>query len=641
MGRTFAALALGLVLIAGRSATASAVEENAITLTVPPEVSAGSEIDISFTGTGEPTDFISIDKPGAADREYGPYIYAKGAQPLKLRVPDVPGEYQVRYHRGTAAYEVAGVAPLTVTDVTAAIQVPSQVEAGAMFTVTFSGPGTKGDFIGVDRAGAPDREYGPYVYVKDGVTATLRAPDAPGTYEVRYHLGQTYRVIASAPLAVGGTAATLDAPASVAAGSELAIAWTGPDHAGDFVSIDTAEAPDRDYGAYAYTKDGATLTIRAPEDPGTYAIRYHTGQTYSVIAQRELRVEPVTATITAPPSVEARTKLEVVWSGPDNPEDYIALARPDAPGRDTESYAYTKRGTPVSLQAPKEPGSYEVRYVTGGKHHVLARATIDVTPGTTPGRLRVLGAANEPTALGAVELILDASGSMLQRLDGRRRIDVAKDALTELVRDALPAGSSFALRVFGHREADSCRTDLEIALAPLDRGAALAKIGAIEAKNLAKTPIADSLAKVAHDLAGVEGEAVVVLVTDGEETCDGDPKTAIESLKAAGFDVRLNVVGFAVDEVWLKEQFESWARLGGGSYFDASDEDALAGAIRASLRVPYEVRRGATVVATGVVGGEPIELAPGAYTVEVLSAPSRRHDAVTIVSDEELTLPTQ
>jgi Mg-chelatase subunit ChlD len=240
-----------------------------------------------------------------------------------------------------------------------------------------------------------------------------------------------------------------------------------------------------------------------------------------------------------------------------------------------------------------------------------------------------------------VELILDASGSMLQRLGGTRRIDLAKNALVELTRDVLPEGAPFALRIFGHREANSCRSDLEIALAPLNRGAALAKIKAIEAKNLAKTPIGDSLMQVKQDLAGTKGAAVVVLVTDGEETCNGDPKAAIESLRAAGFDVRVNIVGFAVDELALKEQFETWARVGGGSYFDAADGAALARGIRASLKLPYQVEKEGNVVATGAVDGDALELPPGTYQVKILSNPPRGLGEVTVVSDEEKSLAAE
>lgn len=594
-----------------------------VTLTAPSEVSAGADFEVKYSGATEQIDFISVDAKGAASGTYGHYKYVKSGNPVTLRAPDVPGEYDLRYHEAKTPYTVRASVPLRVADVAASVTAPASVDAGAAFEAPFTGPNTAGDFISIDRAGAADRDYGAYVYTNKGTPAALRAPDQPGSYAVRYHLGQTYRVVAAAPLTVGGVGATITAADAVMAGAPLSIQWTGPNDARDFVSIDTEGAADRDYGTYAYTADGAELTLRAPEDPGNYQIRYHTGQTYRVLGARPLRVDPATATLDGPAEVAARAVFDVAWTGPSNPEDYVSLAKPADEAIHQSSLSYAKRGSPARLEAPPEPGSYELRYVTGQKHHVLARKAIAVTPGTIPGTLRVTAPATTEAAYGAVELILDASGSMLQRIGGKRRIDLAKAALVDLSNEVIPAGTPFALRVFGHREANSCRTDLEIPLAPLDRGKAVARIQSIESKNLAKTPIGASLAQVPADLKGVTGSAVVVLVTDGEETCDGDPKAAIENLRKAGFDFRVNIVGFAIDELALEEQFRSWAEIGRGGYFEASDGKGLAVAMRAALRLPFQVKKDARVVASGIVNGDAIELLPGSYDVDVQSSPPR------------------
>jgi hypothetical protein len=116
---------------------------------------------------------------------------------------------------------------------------------------------------------------------------------------------------------------------------------------------------------------------------------------------------------------------------------------------------------------------------------------------------------------------------------------------------------------------------------------------------------------------------LVVLVTDGEETCGGDPKAAIQALRAAGLDVRVNIVGFAVDEVVLKETFREWARMGNGGYFDAQNGEQLKSAMRATLRPTYQVLAGSKVIATGTVNGEPAEIPPGNYKVRVLGAAAK------------------
>ena len=256
-----------------------------------------------------------------------------------------------------------------------------------------------------------------------------------------------------------------------------------------------------------------------------------------------------------------------------------------------------------------------------------------------PGRLTVVSGKRAVIGGAAVELILDASGSMLQRLEGKRRIEIAKEVLIEAVSKHIPAGTPVALRVFGHKEVDACRTDLEIPLSPLSAAAAAKVIEGIEAMNLARTPIADSLAAVVGDLKGTQGRAAIVLVTDGEETCDGDPAKVIESLQARGIDVSLNIVGFAIDDAELASQFASWAEQGNGRYFAANNQAGLSEAIEEALRIPFSVYDGSgSLVTQGFLDSDPVELAPGRYRVVVGSANTTTFDHVDLKGDRDLTI---
>jgi hypothetical protein len=131
---------------------------------------------------------------------------------------------------------------------------------------------------------------------------------------------------------------------------------------------------------------------------------------------------------------------------------------------------------------------------------------------------------------------------------------------------------------------------------------------------------------------------MVVLVTDGEETCGGDPLAAIGELRKAGLEVRVSIVGFAVEDAALKRTFQHWAQAGDGVYVDAVDGAALAAALRTSFAPRFEVRSGEEVVATGVVDGEPLELAAGSYTVRVFSDPPKDVAGVAIESEKQRDL---
>ncbi len=611
------AIATLVALFLGESGAASAAED--VTLEIPAEVLVGAPIKVNWTGTEGDRDFISLDEEGWPESRYGPYIYTSRGKPGELRAPDEPGTYLIRYHSGESGYPVRGTATLTVLDTTASFEPLDPVGAGADVTIHWTGPAHDRDYVSIDKPGDPEKRYGPYAYTRKN-PVTIRAPEEPGEYVVRYHLGQSYRVIGQTALVVAGVEATLSAPATAQAGGWVSVEWTGPDNHNDYISIDPEGADAKRYIKYAYTSKGSPAKIRVPEEAGRYEIRYHMASSRHVLASVPLEVLANTATVSGPATVAGGSTFEVSWTGPGNTGDFLTIVAAGSGNREYSDYAYTGGGSPVSLEAPLEIGPHELRYVTGQKRMVLASAPIEVTPGLIPGSLRVTSAsssASGSTTFGAVEVILDASGSMLQQLDGKRRIEIAKDSLRHLLEDVIPAGTPFAFRVFGHREADSCRTDLEIPLAPLDVRAATSRVAGVAAKNRAKTPIGASLRAVKSDLGAVEGPATVVLVTDGEETCDGDPAAAIEELQRAGFDVRVNIVGFAIDDLALKETFEAWARAGGGRYVEADDGSQLAEAMRSSLERGFEVLDGDQVVATGLVNGGAVQLVAGTFRVRL------------------------
>ncbi|MEM7133315.1 MAG: AbfB domain-containing protein [Chloroflexota bacterium] len=230
----------------------------------------------------------------------------------------------------------------------------------------------------------------------------------------------------------------------------------------------------------------------------------------------------------------------------------------------------------------------------------------------------------------SVELIMDASNSM-----SGDRIATAKETLSELVLDVLPDGIPVALRVFGHLEENGnyCTSNLEVPLGPLDRDLLSSTINSMDA--LGNTAIAASLAEVQEDLADAEGSRLVVLVTDGDETCNGDPLGAISALSDAGIDVRVNIVGFAIDDnPTLKQKFEEWAAAGNGRYFNAASGDDLGEAIKQALSVHYVVwDASGNEVAFGVVDGPAIDLVEGDYTIELLNHQEETLD-VTVTGND-------
>jgi hypothetical protein len=157
-----------------------------------------------------------------------------------------------------------------------------------------------------------------------------------------------------------------------------------------------------------------------------------------------------------------------------------------------------------------------------------------------------------------------------------------------------------------------------VAVAPLNPAAVGARINALVAKNGAKTPIGASLDKAADDLKSVSGDKLIVLITDGEETCGGDPAAAIANLRKAGLTTRVSIVGFALEDPALAATFRRWADAGGGAFFAANDATGLDKSLTEALRPGFEVvNAGGQVLASGIVGGEAVSVPAGSHTVRI------------------------
>jgi len=600
-------LFLTLLLAASTALAAPAIK-------APATAKVGSILTLEATGTGNGHDFVTVVKKGSPEGSYDAYVYIAPGK-LQLQLPGEPGDYELRVCGAASPYPTLARQALKIEGSPASVKAAATLTAGAEFEVTWTGPNNPRDYITI---GDAEHKYMDYKYTSVGSPLKITAPEKPGEYEVRYMLGKGDTIIATQKVTVGNISASLTVPAQIAAGKSISIGWTGPGNSRDYLTIVKAGAAERTWGRYEYVSRGNPITLVAPDAPGEYEARYLSAQN-NTLARAKFTVGALTGTITGPAQAVAGETFKVTWKGPDNPRNFITVVPKGArEGEYSGSYAYTTpQANPVTLTSPLEPGDYELRYSTAESYYTLARAALKVVPAKDePGKISVTLAPGAKSG-GAVELILDASGSMLQKLGATRRIDIAKQTLTKLTGSTIPAGTPFAFRVFG-REVDSCQTDLDVPVGPLNPAAVAQRIAALNAKNGAKTPIGASLAKVAEDLKSVSGEKLVVLITDGEETCGGDPAAEIEKLRKAGIGTRVSIVGFALDDQKLAATFRRWSDLGGGAFFDAKDAAGLDKSLTAAMRPGFEVVNAqGQVIANGIVGGDAVATPAGNHTVRI------------------------
>ncbi len=602
----------------------------------PDEVHTRQSVEVHWTAPVADGQLLEI-RPEAEDARRVTYSYVRN-NPERIEAPEQPGNYLLTLiHEGA----VQAARPLRVVMATATIDGPASAGAGETIEVRWSGPANRSDLISWALRDGEFLRRSSYGYVGDAQQGarTLRAPAQAGEYDLIYRSGST--ILARYPVTVGSVSASVSAPPSVHAGSRFTVAFEGPNNAGDRLTFsERGGEPRSGIGSYVYvgnTTDQSAV-LRVDETPGEYDVVYVSND--EVIGRAPIDIIAASVDIEGPGQIPAGLRFGVTWRGEANAGDMILIEEGDQARHDyRHDYRYIDPAeASVELAAPDASGDYSLVFRTRGGQ-ILDREPLSVTRlPEPPGQLMVTQRRASLDSDDAVGVILDASGSMLQRLGGERRIEIARATLIDLVNDTVPEGTGFALRVFGHREADSCRTDLEIPLGPLDPARVSTTIAGIDAMNLARTPIAASIARASADLAGVEGQRILVILTDGEETCEGDPASAIAALRELGWDIRVNIVGFAIDNDELEQTFESWAAAGGGHYSSASDADSLSQAMTQAVATPFRIidEQGAEV-ATGVTGDEAVSLPPGHYRIvsagQTLNATVGSEERTTVTLD--------
>lgn len=268
----------------------------------------------------------------------------------------------------------------------------------------------------------------------------------------------------------------------------------------------------------------------------------------------------------------------------------------------------------------------------------------------------------EPDKSVNIQFVLDASGSMLQKAGDRSRFDIARDVVAR-VSGQLPGSVQLGLMAYGHRYPESNKdlscSDIE-QLTQLGASSAdlTAHLGLVKPSGW--TPIARSIQQAGNTMAS-QPQSInnIVLLSDGAETCEGNPIEVAQRLKESPAKVTVHTIGFAIDEDARKELGEI-AAVSGGSYNEANDAQGLLSAvdrallaarsgtfIRAELSGEGERRVSLPVQLSEPGTGKKIHelrswidspIAPGAYDVLVGTAPRVVFRSVDIKPNTRTTI---
>ncbi|WP_366161215.1 VWA domain-containing protein [Bacillus infantis] len=189
------------------------------------------------------------------------------------------------------------------------------------------------------------------------------------------------------------------------------------------------------------------------------------------------------------------------------------------------------------------------------------------------------GAEEEDQKTKNISIQIDSSGSMNGQVNGGVKMNLAKEAVENFAA-GFPEDTIMSLRTYGHKgtgddkdKAMSCEsTEVMYETNTYDEAAFKTALGKFKPSGW--TPLAASIKAGYEDLkakAGEDTENILYIVSDGIETCDGDPVKEAKALADSNLNVKVHIIGFDVDDAG-QAQLKKTAEAGNGKYYTVNSK---------------------------------------------------------------------
>lgn len=177
--------------------------------------------------------------------------------------------------------------------------------------------------------------------------------------------------------------------------------------------------------------------------------------------------------------------------------------------------------------------------------------------------------------------IIDASGSMNEYLGIYQKIHLAKKHVSHYI-STLPQETEIGFLAYGNRLPGCSSSRLYQPLEVGNHDTFKNRLFSLTPSGA--TPLAESIRIAGTLISQRKKETEIILVTDGIESCYGDPKKELQALKQKGIPFQFHVLGLGLknhEELQMKILTEE----GNGKYFSIEDDSSFYTALD-SLRNP-------------------------------------------------------
>jgi len=175
----------------------------AASLDVPGTAPAGGMLDVGWTGPDADGDRTTLARPEAAAGVLSAVTLTRRGTPATPSVHDESGMFELRYEQ-YAPQRILVTRQISLAATEASITAPVAVPLDERFEIDWTGPVGPKDEIVLAEVGSPDDARITATKTRWGSPAKLKAPDVAGTYELRYRVGASGRILTRTQFTIGG-----------------------------------------------------------------------------------------------------------------------------------------------------------------------------------------------------------------------------------------------------------------------------------------------------------------------------------------------------------------------------------------------------------------------------------------------------
>ena len=174
-------------------------------------------------------------------------------------------------------------------------------------------------------------------------------------------------------------AVVVQAPDSAVGGSDITVTWAPTVDRADYITL-VPEGTDADeFDIYTQIGDRTEVTLPVPGTAGLYEAHYLSRATSATLGSDVIEVTEPQVALTAPDTAETGAEVLIAWTPTINQRDYVTIVPAGSDTGTLGAYRAVSRFTETKLNAPADPGLYEIRYVLHVDRMTVATRPLEVT----------------------------------------------------------------------------------------------------------------------------------------------------------------------------------------------------------------------------------------------------------------------